>query len=296
MRCLRTLIVALFAGCLLLPSAAEAKGSPSQIAYVHGTELTSVAPNGSHRHVIGRVPRGVVDLSASADGRLFALLVNRGVRVGERGSDRALYLLRPGRGLRLLERWHDTGPLSVALSPQSDQLAYARRGEIWLRRVDGGTARPLTAAPGMAADPAYVPDGNSLIFHRENGLYSAPLGGGEESQVLAGDFSEPAVSPSGLVAFRAADRGRDRDWIGLFAPGYAGPRLITRSEDPFRDGGPAFDPDGHRIAFISQRETPRRLRYAIETVGPSGANRRVVLGDIGAGSIGPVWTRRSISR
>ena len=264
MRCLRTLIVTLFAGCLLLPSAAEAKESPSQIAYVHGAELIGVAPNGSHQRLIGRVPRGVVDLSASADGRLFALLVNRGVRVGDRGSDRALYLLRPGRGLRLLERWHDTGPLSVA-SPRgaiSWPTPAARR--FWLRRVDGGTARPLTAAPGVAGEPAYIPDGGSLIFRRENGLYRAPLDGGEESQVLAGDFSEPAVSPSGLVAFRAADRGRDRDWIGL--------------------------------AFFSQRETPRRLRYAIETVGPSGAKRRVVLGDIGPGSIGPVWTRRSISR
>lgn len=299
MRCIRTLIVAFLAACALAPMAAAARGA-SQIAYVQGGKLIGVSPNGSHRHLIGRVPGGVVDVAASADGRFFALLVNGGVRVGERGSDRSLFLLRPGRGLRLVERWHDTGPLSVAISRQGDQLAYSRRRQIWVRQVDGGPARPLTTARGFASEPAFAPAGDSLVFYREGsgepGLYRVPADGGPEAQVVAGDFREPAVSPRGLIAFRADDRGSDEVRIGLFAPGYPGPRLISRIEDPFRDGGPAFSPGGNGIAFISQREGPRRLRYLLETVGPSGAERRVVLGDVGPRPVGPVWSRRSLSR
>jgi len=295
MRCLPTLTALLLACCSLVPLPAAAKGPATQIAYVHGHELIGVTPDGSHRWVIGRVPRGVVDLAASADGRLFALLANRPVRVGERGSDRSLYLLRPGRGLRLLDSWHDLGPRSVALSQSGDELAFVRGGEIWSRRVGSGRAVRVTSAPGSAAAPAFFADGEELVFERtgmgQPGLYRAPLRGGRpEAQLVAGDFSEPAVSAKGSVAFRAEDRSTDEVHLGLIRAGGVRPRFIGRSEDPFQDGGPSFSPSSSHLAFFSQREGPRRLRYSLETVNLDGSNRRAIIGDIGAGSIGPVWT------
>ena len=299
MRCLPTLIAAFLVGCSL-PSTAAAREPATQIAYVHGTQLVAVAPNGSHRRVLASVPKGVVDVAASADGRVFAFLVNHGVHLGVRGSDRAVYLLRVGGRPRALDVWHDFGPLSIAVSPQGDRVAYTRRSEIQVRRVaDGGTVR-ITAAPGVAAEPAFAPD-DDLVFSQTRtsprGLYRISLrGGGAEELLAQGDFLEPAVSSAGLVAFRVSDHSSGKARLGLLRPLAAKPSFILRFDDPFKDGGPSFSPNGRRIAIFNQRETPRRLRYSIETVGLSGSGREVVLGDIGAGSVGPVWTAATPAR
>jgi len=185
--------------------------SQTQIVYVSKRKMLAVSPDGAHRRLIVRVPRGVVDISGSLDGRRFALLVNRPPRVGETGGDRRFYLLEPGRGAaRLLLQMHEVGPLSVALSPRGSQLAFVRDGEIWVMAIGDGQAHRLTAGPGVAADPAFVPGRGEIVFTRrqagETAVFRVALAGGPEREIVAGLFAEPAVSAAGVIAFRTRTR------------------------------------------------------------------------------------------
>lgn len=269
--------------------------SRTQIVYVSKRKMFAVSPGGDRRRLVARVPRGVVDISASLDGRRFALLVNRPPRVGETGGDRRFYLLEPEKGVkRLLLQMHEVGPLSVALSPRGSQLAFVRDGEIWVMAIGDGRVHRLTAGPGVAADPAFVPGRGEVVFTRrqagETGVFRAALAGGPEREIVAGLFAEPAVSAAGVIAFRTRTRHSETEQLGVFAEGDVAPRFVAQFHNPFRDGGPAFSPDGRRVAFINLTEGSRRNRYSIRSVGLAGDHGMTIVGSVDAGTVGPLWT------
>jgi len=58
---------------------------------------------------------------------------------------------------------HETDP---ALSPDGNQVAFSRDGDIYVKLIDGGPPLRLTTDPGPDASPCWSPDGRRLAFRR----------------------------------------------------------------------------------------------------------------------------------
>ncbi|MFD4656690.1 hypothetical protein ACFWP2_13810 [Kitasatospora sp. NPDC058444] len=130
------------------------------------------------------------------------------------------------------------------------------------RRADG--ARLLYRAGGgrSAQNPAFAPDGRSLLLTEFSGGYNKgdaalgilPLDGGAPRTVLA-DPDRAAVNLPGTswnaaadaFAF-ATDRESGHDEIWLMRPGGA-PERVTRHADGSGYSEPSFSPDGEWIVF-----------------------------------------------
>ena len=57
-----------------------------------------------------------------------------------------------------------TGPSSVAWMPDGNAVVVSRRGQLWLRPIDGDTAVQLTDGAGYDYQPDVSPDGRSIVF------------------------------------------------------------------------------------------------------------------------------------
>lgn len=163
-----------------------------------------------------------------------------------------------------------------AISPDGRVIAFARESspsgsvDIWTMKIDGTNITRLPASEG-GASPAWAPDGRSLYFIRYRETADGPCGSifrigknGRSARQVAQSrgfhsYEDPAVSPDGhTLAFS--------DWDGC-SGGTSQPRLrkvdlLGRPTDDLtrlpRNGsypnpehdGPAWSPDGARIAFL----------------------------------------------
>jgi Tol biopolymer transport system component len=86
-----------------------------------------------------------------------------------------------------------------AASPDGTRVAFARDGELVVRRLaDGQETRP---APGRAArDPDWSPDSSRIVFASTNELYT--VGADGTGLASLGSGADPAYSPDGtMIAF-----------------------------------------------------------------------------------------------
>ena len=90
-------------------------------------------------------------------------------------------------------------------------------------------------------------------------------------------------SPDGRQIAYSADVGSNRDVYVVNADGSGAARLTN---DPAFDAGPAWAPDGTRIAFVSDRDRPHGLT-GIYTMAADGTNVTV----LAEGHGGPEWQR-----
>ena len=122
-------------------------------------------------------------------------------------------------------RFSDSGP---TFSPDGDEIAFLRDGDIWTMRPDGSRQRPITATPRPESYPDFSPDGRRLVFLRgdtASGAGSAIVtmraNGGGERVLVDDDFAtQPVYSPDGrrvlfsrqgeLLTVRAEDGGGAR--------------------------------------------------------------------------------------
>ena len=177
-----------------------------------------------------------------------------------------------------------------AISPDGTKVAYASdhgnltgTWHIWVRNIDGtGTPLQLTTVERFDYDPAWSPDGTTIVFAGYAGgdcsnLYLVAAAGGSARKLVEGTCAHaPTYAPSGrLIAF-TTENTTPRVIATITAGGKSRQTLAGTSWG----SAAAWSPDGSRVAFSHRlpdstvsalRTVPARGGAATEIVAPSGA-------------------------
>jgi Tol biopolymer transport system component len=159
---------------------------------------------------------------------------------------------------------------SAAASRATERIVYSslRPGnwDVYFFARAGAAPRRLTDHPGLDYDAALSPDGRWVVFTSERrgnpDLYALEVERGGEPRLLidsAAMEDQAAFAPDGSsIAFVSTAGGNADIYVLPFQPettqGFAAASNITN--DPGGDFRPDFSPDGARIAFTTDRDTP----------------------------------------
>jgi len=183
----------------------------------------------------------------------------------------------------------------AAISPDGKWLAYISDEEgksgIWVRQLGtGSTAQVVAPSIGNFRGMTFSPDGNYLYFVKgEPGtglskLYQVPSLGGTPRELIVDVDSPVTFSPDGKqIAFvRQSSTGGTSSLLEAKADGSAEhPIAVLRQPLSFSAEGPAWSPDGKRIA-IGKSISAGFQQYALETVAVDiGAETRLGTTDWG---------------
>ena len=138
--------------------------------------------------------------------------------------------------------------------------------DIYYLASRGAEPKRLTDHPGLDYDAEFSPDGAWVIFTSERrgnpDLYVLDLQDGGAPRLLIDSMAmedQATLSPDGeAIAFVSTEDGNADIFVMPFDP--TGTRRMEEATNLTRHPGgdfrPAFSPDGNRIAFSSDRDTP----------------------------------------
>ena len=162
------------------------------------------------------------------------------------------------------------GSQPAAPATATERIVYSslRPGnwDIFYVASAGAAPRRLTDHPGLDYDAALSPDGRWVVFTSERrgnpDLYALELEGSGEPRLLIDSSAmedQVAFSPDGSsIAFVSTASGNADIYVLPFTP-QTSQDLATATNvtnDPGGDFRPDFSPDGARIAFTTDRDTP----------------------------------------
>ncbi len=188
--------------------------------------------------------------------------------------------------------------LDPALSPDGKLIAYASgtadATRIFVRQVEGGT--PVEVArdgEGSQRAPQWSPDGSSLLFTNQQGIYRVPALGGIPQLIVrsvrpGANLVDAAWSPDGLsIAYLA------RDSLVIRELASAAERTILVGPASYL---PAWSPDGRWIAvtqgaagFVYGGRFLGDLGPARIVLVPSAGGEPIELAGGGSLNIDPTW-------
>lgn len=154
-----------------------------------------------------------------------------------------------------------------AYSPNARRIVFAnavrrrgipggRRNNLFVMRADGSHVRRLTRSDSHQGNPAFSPDGSTIVFNQGGDVWAMDANGRNRRNLTAGlpgGGGNPVFSPDGSRIAITSVEGSDAD-VFLIDPDGSNPVNLTGSGDSGEDDyEPAFSPDGARIAFVSER-------------------------------------------
>jgi len=136
------------------------------------------------------------------------------------------------------ERLSRYGVAAYLWAPDSKHILFDSHGQLWLYRLDTGTAVQFTSSPDPSTDPKFSPDGKYVSFVREHGLVLETVDGlreGGMSMHRKKDKHDTGNEDSNIL-------NGEVDWV------YE-EELGVRSNQ-------FWSPDSRKIAFLQMDETP----------------------------------------
>ena len=127
----------------------------------------------------------------------------------------------------------NAGPMDPAPSPKNDKIVFSAKGWLWIMDLSGSSADRITFSPDIDSRPNWSPQGDQIVFIRDNGLDTRivllDLPSGGESDLVDTDALEldPIFSMDGQsVYYASAENGSIDIWRIELASGQK--NVITR--------------------------------------------------------------------
>jgi len=209
-------------------------------------DIYAIRPDGTGLRNLTRSPSDEYDPAWSPDGQKIAFVDGEDVFV----------MNADGSNRRNLTTNGIVAPGGVSWSPDGRRIAVAGiDGGLYPIGADGSGGRLLLNDPGWATAPAWSPDGTRLVVSANPGLrdsgarlYVLRLSGGPARRLTHSRLieSDPKWSPGGkLIAYAGTDDHHTNIYV-IRSDGTSRRRLTHRQVAE----GPAWSPDGKRIAFV----------------------------------------------
>ncbi|MCC7242021.1 MAG: PD40 domain-containing protein [Acidobacteria bacterium] len=196
------------------------------------------------------------------------------------------------------------GLVRPMISPDGSQVAFAAVGDIYVVPVTGGTPTNLTNDEALDTDPAWSPDGRSLVYSSDKNsaqlqLWVRDMASGQARQVtrLETQPQGASFSPDGtrIVFFNVDGMWRVAQMSVLDLASGQVTKIHDRLPQP---GTPAWAPDGRRVALAAVAPLSTRFRegtnqiLTISTEGGPDAWQvpTPMLGIDSRGGGGPAWS------
>lgn len=186
----------------------------------------------------------------------------------------------------------------AAASPDGERIAYRRAdpasgaSDLYVADIDGSHAARITHSGRHDTQPAWSPDGRSIVYisspANTSGDYSLDVvsaSGGPVRTLTTGTatLDGPSWSPDGAtIAFGA--RHSERDWIALIPAAGGATTWPTAGVD---GSWPAWSPNGKIIAFALDGESGTASIYTMDAAGVA-AKRVSPLRD--SNDLYPAWS------
>lgn len=196
------------------------------------------------------------------------------------------------------------GVRDLDVSPNSKEVAFVYRGEVFVSSVDGGTTKRITNTPGQEIGVSFSPDGKSLLYASErNGtwnIYQTSMTRKEEPYFFASTLLketpvienthenyEPQYSPDGKeIAFI-----EDRMTLKVYNLVNKQVRTILTNNDLFAMGENdqyfTWSPDSKWLLF--QFSEPGYWNGEIGLISADGKGKKINLTESGYQDFAPKW-------
>ena len=229
-------------------------GEPTLTPGLNPQDRIIVGLDGVTQGVVTGLPEDAFALSLSSDGTTIAFVT------AVDGQNQIATIGIDGQGMRTL------GPGTMpAISPDGQQIAFVRRGDIHVIATDGSGVRQLTTNPHKDEFPQWSPDGTTIVYDnfgnanansgysKTSVIMSIPVTGGSPKLLSLGreQESEPSYSPDGSqIAFRRHAEIWVMNADGSNAHFLVGNTVATVDV-------PRWSPTGDKIAFIDYTDAWR---------------------------------------
>ena len=162
------------------------------------------------------------------------------------------------------------GIVSPAVSPDGISVAFSALGDLWVMSL-GESPERITDDPWVEVDPAWSPDGRSLVFasdrEGEVDLWLRDMGTGAERRITEGGGMAPAWSPDGRqIAFIGGSEGEVLYEGGLRVLNMSTGEARTVRSGLNNPGRPTWSPDGSQIGVSAHWRYSTRFREGVNRV------------------------------
>ncbi|HLZ44871.1 MAG TPA: Ig-like domain-containing protein [Gemmatimonadales bacterium] len=181
-----------------------------------------------------------------------------------------------------------TSAMDPTFSPDGSRIAFVtqRDGnpEIYVMNADGTGPTRITNDPQTDGRPAFMPDGQSLVFHSsrtagKQQIWAVNVDGTGLTQLTRDSVNaSPTVSPDGQTIAYVSTRNRDQD-IWLMNRDGSNQRPFTRSPQQ-RESEPHFLRDGSLTYLVERRDGNRTVQQVMKADLATGATTAITGTDL----------------